>query len=262
MDLKDLTTNESGEVLVQKLKHGKYFLEQTSCPKHYFIPEDQGIIEFEVDEDGFLCYEDNKYACLSLSFKCLPINVDISVNDKDNGNALANAELLLKDQQGNKVDTWTSNAEPKLFTNLLPGIYCLEEVNAPNGYEKPEALYFDVEDIPDRQSIVLENELANKKDNNDDNNNNKNNNSNGQNNSGDSSNSKLSKVSNGSDSASATDSSSSSKKSSSSSTPKTGDILALVSILASVALVTGLSYIYLRISEKKRQKKIQKLLKI
>ena len=79
--------------------------------------------------------------------------------DKATGNAIAGAELVLKDSNGNKITSWTSTTSGHVIQNLPNGTYTVEETKAPEGYElNEEAVKFTVDDNNREQRIKFYNE--------------------------------------------------------------------------------------------------------
>ena len=79
--------------------------------------------------------------------------------DKATGNAIAGAELVLKDSDGNEITSWTSTTSGHVIQNLPNGTYTVEETKAPEGYElNEEAVKFTVDDNNREQRIKFYNE--------------------------------------------------------------------------------------------------------
>ena len=67
-----------------------------------------------------------------------------SFKDNDKRERLANAEFVLKDSDGNPIANKLTDKDGKVsFGKHTPGVYRLEEVNAPDGYQKSN-VYFEV----------------------------------------------------------------------------------------------------------------------
>ena len=71
---------------------------------------------------------------LSISNVKQPYNVKISKTDITQSKEVAGATLVVKDEQGNVVETWVSTNEVHNIV-LLPGKYSLTETIAPEGYK-------------------------------------------------------------------------------------------------------------------------------
>lgn len=67
--------------------------------------------------------------------------------DKITNQPLAGAQLILKNETGEKIASWTSTTEPYQIMNLANGTYTLEEQKAPTGYKlSDEKVTFTVTD--------------------------------------------------------------------------------------------------------------------
>lgn len=62
----------------------------------------------------------------------------ISLLDQDTEVFLSDANLVVKDKDGNVVNGWTTDGGVHLVTNLKSGTYTLEEEKAPSGYHLNE----------------------------------------------------------------------------------------------------------------------------
>ena len=60
IDMPELVTDENGQIKIEYLEHGTYYLEETESPEGYTIPEELGIINFTVDDQGLIQYGDSK----------------------------------------------------------------------------------------------------------------------------------------------------------------------------------------------------------
>ena len=94
------------------------------------------------------------------------VNLNISTSkitivkvDKATGNAIAGAELVLKDSDGNEITSWTSTTLGHVIKNLPNGTYTVEETKAPEGYElDTEVVTFTIDDNNREQKIKFYNE--------------------------------------------------------------------------------------------------------
>ena len=79
--------------------------------------------------------------------------------DKATGNAIAGAQLVLKDAAGREITSWTSTTLGHVIKNLPNGTYTLEEKSAPSGYElSKEVVKFTITDNSREQKIKFYNE--------------------------------------------------------------------------------------------------------
>ena len=132
MVLKDLSGNPiytwistGNQDAIPELVPGQYIISETNTPAGYHTGEDK-IITVGKDED------------LNIKFVNDIIRYSIVVKKFDNEtmNLIAGAQLVLKDANGNVIHNWTSKTTPETIPNLKPGDYTIEEIAAPDGYEK------------------------------------------------------------------------------------------------------------------------------
>ena len=129
---------------IEKLKPGKYTLEETIAPDGYIRAEK---IEFEVSETG-----DVQTVTMVDDYT----KVEISKQDVTTKKELAGAQLRLLDEDGKTVKQWISTDEPLYLEKLKVGKYKLVEEVAPEGYVLArEALEFEVLETGDEQKVVL-----------------------------------------------------------------------------------------------------------
>ncbi|MBO5005211.1 MAG: hypothetical protein J6D03_08245 [Clostridia bacterium] len=120
-------------VTFTKLPVGKYTLVENQAPTEDGYVKAEGI-EFEIietDEIQLVGMEDD-YT------KVIIEKVD------ENGDFVEGAKLIVKDLNGNIIVSWETNKEPyEIIKKLVPGRkYILEELDAPNDYEKAENIEF------------------------------------------------------------------------------------------------------------------------
>ena len=73
--------------------------------------------------------------------------VTITKVDASTGKAIAGAELVLKDANGNTITSWTSTTTAHIIKDLKNGTYTIEETKAPEGYVKSnEKVNFTIDD--------------------------------------------------------------------------------------------------------------------
>ena len=119
------------------LDPGTYQLRETLPPTGY-IKSDE-VIEFVVNEDGKV---DKPVVMLNYPLG----KTVISKIDATNSQELPGAQLILKDEKGNKIKEWISGDTPEPIYNLQPGKYYLTEIQAPTGYIKSkETITFTVD---------------------------------------------------------------------------------------------------------------------
>lgn len=150
-----VVTDENGLALV-KLPLGKYTITETKAPKGYAIIEEVKTIDVtgEVTEATVFVFENKRIIG----------SVVITKVDKDNKNALAGAEFIIKNENGEEVARGkTDETGVVKFTELPYGKYTYQEVIAPKGYvldskEYSFAITIDNEEV----NITVENEKIEK----------------------------------------------------------------------------------------------------
>ena len=130
-EIESFTTTSDAHYL--ELTEGTYTLTEVSAPSGYIL--NSTPITFNVTADGRLTDKDGK-DITSVVMDNTPVETHVSVSKQDitNGKEIPGAKLVVKDSEGNVIDTWTSTTTPHLINGLVPGEYTLNEVIAPNGY--------------------------------------------------------------------------------------------------------------------------------
>ncbi|MEK5197164.1 SpaA isopeptide-forming pilin-related protein [Bacillus sp. FSL M7-0884] len=127
---KKLTTNDKGQITVDNLKPGTYYLQETTAPEHYKL--DGRLIEFKIEEDQTTVI--NRPATNSL----IPGSAILTKVDKD-GKTLAGAEFSVRDRHNNVIrgyEKLTTNDQGQIEAkDLLPGDYQFVEEKAPKDYD-------------------------------------------------------------------------------------------------------------------------------
>lgn len=125
-----------------------YVLIETAAPDGYTYAEN---IPFTVKEDGTIetkaDKKEDKESGEDVYFvKDDVTKVSIKKTDITGSKELAGARLLLKDKEGNVIESWTSGTDAHVFEKkLIAGeTYTLAEVTAPSGYEVTENITFTV----------------------------------------------------------------------------------------------------------------------
>ncbi|MGG0300295.1 SpaA isopeptide-forming pilin-related protein [Bacillus albus] len=125
-----LTTNDKGQITVDNLKPGTYYLKETKAPEHYKL--DDRLIEVKIAEDQTTVI--NRTATNSL----LPGSAILTKVDKD-GKTLAGAEFSVRDRHNNVIPGYgklTTNAQGQIEAkDLRPGDYQFVEEKAPKDYD-------------------------------------------------------------------------------------------------------------------------------
>ncbi|KAB2459055.1 SpaA isopeptide-forming pilin-related protein [Bacillus sp. CH140a_4T] len=125
-----LTTNDKGQITVDNLKPGTYYLQETKAPEHYKL--DDRLIEVKIAEDQTRVI--NRTATNSL----LPGSAILTKVDKD-GKTLAGAEFSVRDRHNNVIrgyEKLTTNDQGQIEAkDLRPGDYQFVEEKAPKDYD-------------------------------------------------------------------------------------------------------------------------------
>ncbi|PFY74501.1 SpaA isopeptide-forming pilin-related protein [Bacillus wiedmannii] len=127
---KELTTNDKGQITVDNLKPGTYYLKETKAPEHYKL--DDRLIEVKIEEDQTTVI--NRTATNSL----IPGSAILTKVDKD-GKTLAGAEFSVRDRHNNIIrgyEKLTTNDQGQIEAkDLRPGDYQFVEEKAPEHYD-------------------------------------------------------------------------------------------------------------------------------
>lgn len=112
--------------LIESLEEGTYTLTETSAPTGYQLSTES--IKFTVV---------NGQATKTVTMYNTPKSYGVSIIKKDyvTGSTLAGAKLVVKDANGNVVDTWVSTTEAHYIKDLAAGVYTVTEISAPTGYQ-------------------------------------------------------------------------------------------------------------------------------
>lgn len=141
-EIKRFTTSSEKPVRVN-LPAGEYLLAEAEAPEGYTTAES---LMFKVtDESGV--QEVRMYDRKT--------ELEISKQDITNSKEISGAELILKNQEGQVVESWISGQEPHRISGLLVGEYTLTEITAPDGYEVAETVRFSVEDTLEIQHVTM-----------------------------------------------------------------------------------------------------------
>lgn len=155
----DTWESSTEEHIIKNLKAGTYTLTETKEPDGYILSTES--ITFKVDSEGKLYDKDGKNISKVIMYntkKNTPGGVSISKQDITNGKELPGATLVVKDYDGNMIDTWVSTDTPHLIENLKAGIYTLTETIAPSGYVlSTETITFTVKEDGSITKVVMYN---------------------------------------------------------------------------------------------------------
>ena len=122
---------------IENLADGKYTLTEITAPDGY---EKTESITFTV-KDGVV------FGGTVVMYDA-PENKEVYISKQDltTKEELPGAKLIVTDENGQTIDSWTSTDEVHVIKNLPDGDYTLTELTAPNGYEVAESITFKVVD--------------------------------------------------------------------------------------------------------------------
>ncbi|QEL87873.1 SpaA isopeptide-forming pilin-related protein [Bacillus mycoides] len=147
---KRLTTNDKGQITVDNLKPGTYYLQETTAPEHYKL--DSKPIKFTIKEDQTTVV--NRTATNSL----IPGSAILTKVDKD-GKTLAGAEFSVRDRNNTKIPGYeklTTNDQGQIEAkDLRPGEYQFVEEKAPEHYTLDKTpILFEIEKSQKKAATV------------------------------------------------------------------------------------------------------------
>ena len=143
-----VSTNEPH--MIEGLAVDEYTLTEIIAPNGYILSTE--TINFSVKEDGSVT-DVVMYNALKPVSKVI-----IDKIDKTTGKMLPGAILVIKDANGNIIDTWESGTNSHYIEGLENGMYTLEEKEAPNGYAlNNEKITFYVTDDGNITRVVMYN---------------------------------------------------------------------------------------------------------
>ena len=135
---------------IEGLPEGEYTLEEIQAPNGYKLSTEK--ISFRLKRDG-------KVNLVTMYNEMEITRVSISKLDKETKNNLAGANLVIKDKDGNIVDSWISENKPHYIEGLPEGEYTLEEIQAPDGYKlSTEKISFTLKRDGNKVNVVMYNE--------------------------------------------------------------------------------------------------------
>ena len=123
--------------------------QETASPEGYLL--DSTCREFVV-ENGKI---DGKSE-LSVAVENDGTHLTIEKIDAESGKRISGAKLVLKDMDGNRVDSWISGGSgPHELEKLKPGSYVIVEEAAPDGYLAAEPVSFVLEAKQEVQTVTM-----------------------------------------------------------------------------------------------------------
>ena len=136
------TSSKNGAHAIE-VPAGDYTLTETTAPKGY---EKSESIKFSVDQDGKVTVNNEEVKQVTMTDKYADVDVNISKQD-NYGDLVKGATLKI---EGKTVggDTYTRSINTTgeiLQLKLQPGKYTMTETQVPDGYEKAEAITFNID---------------------------------------------------------------------------------------------------------------------
>ena len=142
-------TDANGKIELTGLLDGVWYYQETASPEGYLL--DSTCREFVV-ENGKI---DGKSE-LSVTVENDGTHLTIEKIDAESGKRISGAKLVLKDMDGNRVDSWISGGSgPHELEKLKPGSYVLVEEAAPDGYLAAEPVSFVLEAKQEVQTVTM-----------------------------------------------------------------------------------------------------------
>lgn len=148
-----MTTDGSG----QAEEHG---LPLGAGTAHYAIVETKAPAGYLLDEtphEFTLSYQDEKTAEISIVQTVDDdfTKVDISKTDISGSKEVEGAHLIVRDLEGDELDSWTSGSKPHRIEKLTPGRYTLTETLSPRTYDVAEQIEFEVKATGKVQAVSM-----------------------------------------------------------------------------------------------------------
>ena len=142
-------TSTTNAHILRNLANGTYTVEETEAPKGYLL--NKKVTEFTINDN-------QKNVKITMENEPKNVVVNITKVDQETNEALAGAELLVKDSKGNEVARFTTTNTSYVMTNLENGNYTVEELSAPTGYIKSnEVIKFTIDDEHLSHQIIFKN---------------------------------------------------------------------------------------------------------
>ncbi|MGO1478965.1 SpaA isopeptide-forming pilin-related protein [Senegalia sp. (in: firmicutes)] len=130
--LRTETTDANGEIIFNNLPFGSYEVQEIEAPEGYVKYNPTYLPRLN---------ESNPNSVVNVK-NYRKDNIVVTKKDADTDDLLQGAKFTLKDEDGNLIDTLTTNVDGRaVFSNLIKGMYYLEEIEAPEGYELNDIEY-------------------------------------------------------------------------------------------------------------------------
>lgn len=118
------TTTDSYEI--ENLANGVYTVEEIEAPEGY---------ELNTEKVSFTVSDSSRQVEVKFYNQAKDSVVSIIKLDKNTNNPIAGATLVVKDANGNEIKKFKSSINGYTITGLSNGVYTVEEIEAPEGYE-------------------------------------------------------------------------------------------------------------------------------
>lgn len=125
------TSTTAGHI-IKNLPNGTYTVEETKAPSGYELSKE--VVKFTIDDN-------HREQQIKFYNEAKERVVNIVKIDKSTGKPLAGAVIVVRDADGKEVVRFTSTTDPYVLTGLKDGTYTVEEISAPNGYQKSDEIY-------------------------------------------------------------------------------------------------------------------------
>lgn len=140
------TYSISKEVFVSDvLDNGNYLLKQVKVPEGVLLNSNSYSFTISDTESSDVVYFANDYT-----------KIDIEKMEMIGGRQLEGAHFILRNDSGEVIEEWDSKDTAKRIEKLVPGVYTLNEVKAPEGYVRNDSLLtFEVKEVGDVQTFRM-----------------------------------------------------------------------------------------------------------
>ncbi len=135
--------------VIKNLPNGTYTLKEVEAPDGYIISKDTVTIEIN---------DQNRDVVVKMENQPIEKEVSILKVDKNTGEPLAGARIVVENEAGEKVAEFVSTTSPYVLDDLGNGTYKAYETEAPDGYEKSDEVYtFTIDDEHPNAQVIIEN---------------------------------------------------------------------------------------------------------
>lgn len=139
-----LVTDENGEAVSKTLNEGTYYVQELKTPAGYVTDVTVHSTDVAPARAAIVKAEND------------PITVTITKTSVTGDcPEIPGATLVIKDSEGNEVESWVSATEPHMIERLPVGTYTLTELRTPFGYQVAEIVEFTVLDTNEIQTVTM-----------------------------------------------------------------------------------------------------------